>query len=389
MTKPSDSGRNTVGTFAAEKDVSRRTVVKGLAAGTALAAGPFYVGKAFAGSGEVSVYSWTDYINEDIIKAFTDKTGIKVNHSVYGTNNEVLQKLRASQGKGFDVVFPSVTTLQAWYDAGDLLRPIDESKINVGTILPALWEKSLDLGATRRGKRYAVPFNWGTEGLTFNSAERNYSPGEASWNDLWSEENKGFVTVRPRSALSMIALMQDGTGERLDAAQKDEAMARDVFDKALKFALDHKPNIRAFWKDTPTIQNNFLHNNALVGMCWDGPSFGLWKETDGRIKYLAPKEGAFAWLDTMCIPTGAENVPEAYAFINFMVSPEGGGMHAKFSGYNSAAIGAEKALDEGQRERFKYAYNDGKAISQLYWWKPEAQWFQQLRNEYIDKYQAA
>ena len=69
----------------------------------------------------------------------------------------------------------------------------------------------------------------------------------------------------------------------------------------------------------------------------------------------------------MCIPSGAKNIPQAYEFINFMVSPEGGGMHAAQAGYNSAAIGAEKALDEAA----------------------QAEWFLKLRNQYIDKYQSA
>lgn len=379
-------------TLSAARSFNRRTLLKGAAAAGAIAAaGPFVVrSAALAASGEVDVYAWGEYISEDMIEAFKEDSGIQINLSVYGTNNEVLNKLKASGGTGFDLVFPSVTTLVAWYDAGDLLQPIDESRVNADQIQPAIWEKSLDLGATRRGQRYAVPFNWGTEAIAFNSEERDYSYGKVSWNTQWDEENKGKVTIRPRSGLTAMGVMIDGTGEMMDKAHQDEETARKVFDQALEFAIAHKPWVLTFWKDAQVLTNAFLQDGAVVGQSWDGTAINMWKETEGRIKYVAPNEGALTWLDTMCIPSGAENVDQAYELINWLTSEKGGGMHTSHSGYNSAAIGAEKALDDEAQDRFKFMYGpNGEAIAQLYWWKPEPGWFQDLRAEYITRYETA
>jgi spermidine/putrescine transport system substrate-binding protein len=384
--------RNTSGaaaTMAAARDFNRRGVLKGAAAAGALGvAAPWIVRNARASSGEVDVYTWQGYISEEMTQAFEDETGIKVNLSVYGTNNEVLNKLRASKGEGFDIVCPSVTYLPSWHDAGELLQPIDESKIEVDNIKSALWQQSVKLGATYRGKRYAIPFNWGTEAIAFNAEERDYKPGEVSYADLWSEENKGLITVRPRSVLTSLILLRDGP-EVLDKAHQDEETAKDAFGRAMEFAIEHKEWVRQFWKDAPAIENAFLNNGCVIGQTWDGPTINLWKNTDGRIKYLAPKEGALTWLDTMCITSGAKNVEQAYAFINFMTTAEMGGAHARHAGYNSAMKGAEQYLKPDARERFQYIYNDGKAIEELYWWKPSQQWFQQLRAQYIEKYEAA
>ncbi|MEX2408852.1 MAG: twin-arginine translocation signal domain-containing protein, partial [Rhodovibrionaceae bacterium] len=151
-------------THAAARSFTRRTLLKGAAAtGVIAAAAPFILPKsALSSSGEVDVYAWGEYISEDMQKAFEDKTGIKLNLTVFGSNNEVLSKVRAGKGEGYDLVFPSVTTLVAWFDAGEedgveLLQPIDESRVEVSQLQPAIWEKSLDLGASRRGERYAVP----------------------------------------------------------------------------------------------------------------------------------------------------------------------------------------------------------------------------------------
>lgn len=379
-----------VKTQLAAKSFTRRTLLRSAAAlGGAAAAAPLFSRSGLASSGEVDIYAWGEYVSEDMIAEFKKDTGIQINLSVYGSNNEVLTKLKASNGEGFDIVFPSVTTLVAWHDAGDLLQPIDEGRINVDNIQPAIFEKSLDLGATRRGKRYAVPFNWGTEGLAFDSSQRDYKPGQLSWADQWTEENKGLVTTRPRSGLTAMALMLDGTGEMLDKAHQDEETARKVFDQALAFAIEHKAWIRQFWKDAQALTSAFTQNGCAVGQSWDGTAISMWKDTGGKIKYLAPKEGALTWLDTMAMPSGAKNVEQAYEFMNWMVSEKGGGMHTAHSGYNSAAIGAEKALDAEAQERFNFIYNGGQSIGELYWWKPEPGWFQQLRAQYIEKYEAA
>lgn len=388
---------STTQTLTAARSFTRRTLLKSAAAGGAIAAAaPFILPKsALSSSGEVDVYAWGEYISEDMQKTFEEKTGIKLNLSVFGTNNEVLSKVRAAKGEGFDLVFPSVTTLVAWFDAGEedgveLLQPIDESRVEVGQIQPAIWEKSLDLGASRRGKRYAVPFNWGTEAVAFNSEERDLKYGDVSWATLWEDENKGLVTVRPRSGLTAMGVMVDGTGEMMDKAHQDEETAKKVLDEALAFAVEHKPWVRTFWKDAQALTGAYLTDGCVIGQSWDGTAINMWKESGGKIKYVAPNEGALTWLDTMCIPAGAKNVDQAYALLNWLASEEGGGMHTAHSGYNSAAIGAESYLDAEAQERFKFMYGpNGEAISQLYWWKPEPGWFQQLRAEYITRYETA
>jgi len=374
---------------------TRRQVLTSAAAGAATLAAPALIRSANAASGEVNVYAWDEYVSPDMVKAFEAASGIKVKLSTFGTNNEVLNKLRASKGSGFDVVFPSVTALQQWYDAGaedgaPLLQPIDETRLKISQINPAIYDKSLDLGASQRGERFGVPFNWGTEGLAFNSEEVDLNWETASWNDQWKEDHAGRMTVRPRSGLTTIALMLDGTGEMLDQAYQDEAAAKEVFGKALEFALDHKAHIKVFWKTAAELTGAYTSDGCVIGQSWDGTAISMWKETGGKIRYVAPKEGALTWLDTCCIPSGAENVDQAYEFINFITSAKGGGMHAAHSGYNSAAIGAEAALDAEAQDRFKAIYGpNGEAIANLWWWKPETGWFGQLRSEYITRWETA
>lgn len=41
-----------------------------------------------------------------------------------------------------------------------------------------------------------------------------------------------------------------------------------------------------------------------------------------EIAYVIPKEGTLMWIDLMPIPFDAENVEEAYQFIDYMLRPE-------------------------------------------------------------------
>ena len=396
MSQRNESRTSSAATQRAAFAFTRRTLLKSAAATASLSiAAPLVAKRALSSSGEVNVYAWDEYVSQDMVSKFEGKTGIKLNLSTFGTNNEVLNKLRAAKGQGFDVVFPSVSALQMWYDASDedgvdLLQSIDESRVKVDQIQPAIWEKSLDLGASRRGKRFAVPFNWGTEGVAFNSEERDLSYGKASWNSQWEAANEGLVTVRPRSGLTTIALMLDGTGKMLDEAYLDEQKCRKVFGQALDFALTHKKWVKVFWKTANDLTTAYLQEGCVIGQSWDGTAINMWKQSNGKIKYVAPVEGALTWLDTMCLTSGAQNIDQSYELINWLASEEGGGLHAAHSGYNSAAIGAEKYLDPEAQDRFKFIYGaKGEAIARLWWWKPEAGWFGNIRAEHITRWETA
>ncbi|WP_326491420.1 extracellular solute-binding protein [Rhodovulum sulfidophilum] len=163
--------------------LSRRAV---LATGAATLAAPLIARRALASSGEVNVFAWGDYFRTgEILEAFTSETGIKVNVSTYGSNEEATSKLRSSGGKGFDILFPSVDT-RPDYDDGNLLAEIDETRLKVERVQPALWRSSLQLGAAHRGKRYLVPFDWGTEGITWDASVHDIAPDALSYGHLWA-----------------------------------------------------------------------------------------------------------------------------------------------------------------------------------------------------------
>ena len=375
-------------TLLAARDFTRRSLLKkGTALGALATAGPFFIRSSLASSGELKVFAWGDYIQPNIVEAFEKATGIKVDVSTYGSNEEAQNKLRAAGGKGFDLIFPSVDT-RPDYDDGELLQPIDESKVMVDRIQPALWRSSVKLGAVKRGTRYLVPFDWGTEGMTYDSSVHSFAPGEVSYGDLWKDGLTGKVAGRQKSLLITIALYLDATGElpsnRAMDLYKSEEDTRRIFDKCIEFAAARKENIGAYWNNATEATSAFTDAGCTIGQTWDTTGIKLHIDVDEKWVYTSPKEGALAWMDTMAIPSGAANVDGAYEFMNFLMSPEVGGMFANNTGYNSAAVGADAHLSEANKAAFEMAYPEG-AIDNFWWWPVFTPWFSGVRSEYVEK----
>ena len=359
-----------------------------LATGAAALATPLIARRSLASSGEVNVFAWGDYFQDGKIpEAFTKATGIKVNVSTYGANEEAASKLRAAGGKGFDILFPSVDT-RPNYDEGNLLAEIDETKLKVDRVEPALWRSSLELGAAYRGKRYLVPFDWGTEGITWDSSVVDVQPGALSYAHLWAEGLTGKVAMRQKSVLTSLAIYLDAIGEvpsnRGMDVYKSEADNRRIFDACVAFVQKHKGNIGAFWNNATEATGAFTDSGCVIGQTWDTTGIKLHTDVDAKWRYGAPKEGALAWMDTAAIPSGAENVDQAYEFLNFLLSPEIAGMFANATGYNSAAVGAAEHLSAANKDAFAFAY-PGDAIEKLWWWPMFTPWFSAVREEYVEK----
>ena len=140
----------------AARAFTRRTLLKGAAAAGALsAAGPFIVRNARAASGEVKLFAWSGYISPEMIADFEKKTGIKAVLTEYGTNDELLNQLRASGGAGFDVIMPTVDRVPNYVEY-ELVQPLDESKVNFDGCIDSAVKGSAGMGGVVGGVALAI-----------------------------------------------------------------------------------------------------------------------------------------------------------------------------------------------------------------------------------------
>jgi spermidine/putrescine transport system substrate-binding protein len=377
-------------TLLSARAFSRRTLLKaGAAAGAVTVAGPFFLRRALA-AGEVNILMWSDYLPESFTKAFEEKTGIKINFKGIGSNEEILNQLKATKGEGYDICSPTADRAPQWAEL-DLLQPIDTKRVPVANVNPAMYkigEQNWNFG--NKGTHW-LPHMWGTEGIAWRTDKWNPKGEFPSYGDVWSDENAGKTMGRPHSMMLGAGLYMETTGElepgSMWAAYTSEDKMRPTWEKVTAYCIAHKKNIKMFWNDADTQKNGLLNEGVVCAQTWDGPPLAL-KTAGEPVMYRAPKEGAMAWVDGMAIPVGAKNIDNAYAFIEFAYQPEPAGKAIDTHGYNTPVLGAEKYANAQYAKNFADAY-PGDALAKLNPWPPTQPWYADVRTEYVNKFQSA
>ncbi|MDO5648125.1 extracellular solute-binding protein [Paracoccus sp. (in: a-proteobacteria)] len=373
------------------KPMNRRGLLRGAAATAGIAlASPYLSRRALAqGAGTVNIFAWAGYVTDDMLAAFRDATGITPNFTPYGTNDELLNQMRANNARGFDLIWPTVDRVPNYVEY-DLVQPIDESRIEIARVLPSAWENSVNLGAVVNGARYQVPTDWGTEAIAFDRDQFPLEYGQASYADLWGENAKGRAMGRGHSLMVGLGLLLESEGKLprpfIDAFKTPEAMT-EIYDVILAEAIARKGNFIQFWSNENESQGAFRVNGAEIGQTWDSTAAALARE-GLPIGYIAPKEGALAWMEGLSIPKGAENVDQAYEFINWFLTPEAGAMYTNATSINSTAVGSDQLISDEAKAFFAAAY-PGDALDKLWWWPILETWFVEKRAEYQDRFLSA
>ena len=122
------------------------------------------VAGAAMAEGELNIYNWGNYTSPEMIEKFEAETGIKVTITDYDSNDTALAKITAG-GHGFDIVVPSGTYIPIFVGEG-LLMELDPAELpNHANIDPQWADVKFD-----PGRKYSVPWQWGTVGVTVNTA---------------------------------------------------------------------------------------------------------------------------------------------------------------------------------------------------------------------------
>ena len=375
-----------------KRGLPRRSLLKGAAAGTAAAVGPWVVShRVLASSGELNVLMWSDYLPPDWIEAFQAKTGIKLNYTGIGSNEEIINTMKANKGRGVDICSPTNMRSLQWQDLG-LLRPFDYGRIpNLKNVNPAMLKVGdQEWNFDGKGSHW-LPHIWGTEAVAWRTDLYAPPGGTPSYGNIWSPDVKGKTMIRPHSGMlgAGLFLETNGTLEpgSMKLAYTEEKVMRGIWQKVTDFCIANKSQIKLFWNDADSQKNGFLNDGVLVGQTWDGPPLTMKKDGE-PVTYQAPKEGALAWVDGMSMSAAAENVDAAYAFVQFCFEPEPAGKAIDKHGYNSAVLGADKFAGDQYKKNFAEAY-PGDALSNLWPWPKEPQWYADVRTEYENKFKSA
>lgn len=349
---------------------------------------PAYVRKALSSSGTLNVLMWSDYLPEGFLADFTDQTGITVNHTPIGSNEEIIAIMSKSGGQGFDLCSPTNMRSPQWLGL-DLLQPFDlDRTANIGNVNPAMLRIGEEEWSFNQTGIYWLPHIWGTEALAWRTDLWAPAGEEPSYGDIWSDETRGKTMGRPHSMMMGAGLFMETAGELrpgdMRRAYGDEDAMREVWDKVTAWCLARKDHIKLFWNDAETQKKALEEGSVIVGQTWDGPPL-LLKSAGKPVHYQAPMEGALAWVDGLALSAKAENIDEVYAFLDYCYQPEPAGLAIDQHGYNSAVLGANHFASETYKKNFSEAY-PGDALSSLWPWPREPQWYADIRTQYRDNF---
>ena len=292
----------------------------------------------------LALLTWKGYAPKVLIEKFKAETGIDVKVT-YTNNEEMIAKLRATRGAGFDLAQPSqdrISSVQAKYK---IYQPIDLSKIKKDQIITSMLE-AVKKNTMVDGKPHAVPFCWGTSGLVVN---KKLAPEAADYSDLLNAKYKGRVSYRlKRPTLIALAFAM---GDDPFAKYGDVAAYQALMNKVGADMIDAKGLVKNYWTNGDALLQSMRSGEVHIAMAWDGGGWKLHKENPD-IDFVAPKSGALGWIDTFALPAKAKNVSAAYKWINFMLKKENAAVFTNAEKYGTASAGAVKLLDADVRANF-------------------------------------
>ncbi|MGV3552729.1 polyamine ABC transporter substrate-binding protein [Rhizobium sp.] len=256
----------------------------------------------------MSIATWPNYHDPATFDAFTAKTGVAVEVNVFGSNEEMLAKLQAG-ATGWDLFVPTNYTISTYQKLG-LIDELDLSK--VGNFSDASQNQRFTHEGKIDGKTYAIPKNWGTTGIAFNSGKMKSAP--TSWKDFFDlaqTEATGRAMVHDYQ-LTTIGNALVSLGYGFNSIKPDELA------KAEELLVKVKPHLFAINSD---YQPGMRATDAWMTMCWTNDGAQLNRDMP-EIKFVLGKDGGEVWCDFYAIPKDSPNKAAGYALLNFLMDPE-------------------------------------------------------------------
>lgn len=267
--------------------------------------GIFFTGCSKNYSEEINFFNYGENIDEETIKEFEKKYGIKVNIETFDDMEAMYQKV-SSGGVKYDVILVS-DALMPRMIKNNLVQELNKDNIpNISQMDEEYLNLEID-----PGNKYSVPYMFGTVGLIYN---KDVVKEEVdSWDILWDEKYKDkifmFDTYRDTLGVALKKL-----GYSLNSTDPKE------IEEAKELLLSQRELVDPIYGvDNGTVM--IPAGESDINMIWSGEGLNLQDENPNLV-YVVPKEGANFWIDSLCIPTNAKNIEGAEKFINFVSDKE-------------------------------------------------------------------
>ena len=285
-------------------------------------------------AGNLFIFTWTDYTSPALIAKFERETGVKVSVDTYDSNETLLAKLK-SGSTGYDIVVISSDFVPIFVKEG-LIRKVDAAHLPGFDNVEPRWRRA----AWDRDEAYTVPFGWGVTGFAINT--KYVKARVDSLRTLFEPPPEARGKVGMFSApTEVMSLAEVDLG--LAPCQTDVAAMKNVYGLLAAQA----PSVKVYSSDG--IIERLSSEETWIQQVWNGDAARA-RRNNPAIRFIFPKEGAVAWMDTLAVPTDARDPDNAKLFLAFMLRPENSALSANFTSYASPITGTAAFLDPQLRD---------------------------------------
>ena len=289
----------------------------------------------FAGDNiTLNVYNWGLYISDgsddsiNVLSAFEDLTGIKVNYTTFDSNESLYAKMK-SGGASYDVIFPSEYMVGKMAAEGMLAELNYDNIPNIANVGEAYlgWDFDPD-------NRWSVPYMWGTTVLIYNTTmvEEEPTSGDALWDVRYATNVLMFNNSRDAYA---IAAKRQGLS--LNPASVEEV------DTVMEDLKAQKSVVQAYVMDE--IFDKMEGGEAALAPYYAGDALVMIEENP-ELAVVHPEEGVNFFVDNMCVPANAKHKEAAELFINYLCEPSVGLANCDYIGYSTPLTEVWEELDD-------------------------------------------
>ena len=225
---------------------------------------------------------------------------------------------------------PSANYVPIFAEKG-LLAELDQSRLkNFGNIDAQWMDVPWDPGRT-----HSIPWLWGTVGMGVNTDVYGGDPDTSAIFLDPPPELVGKVNVAPEmSDIIHLTTMYLG-GE---PCTEDKEMLKKVRDKL----LEAKPK----WMSMDYgMSDKMGSGDVKASEYWSGAIMRARLENPAVV-FGFPKEGYPLFMDSIALLSDAQNVDEAYQFLDFILQPENAAMNSEYTKYPNGISGSDQFMSE-------------------------------------------
>lgn len=257
------------------------------------------------GSDTLKLFTWGEYLGENVISDFEEQFGVNVIIEYFDSNEMMYTKLQG--GDSYDVLIPSDYMIQRLI-AEDMLQPIDKSLIpNMEVLTDGVKNLAFD-----PENEYSVPYFWGTVGLVYNTQN---VPAELieeqGWDILKNTDYAGDIYMYDSERDSFMVALK-ALGYSMNTENDEE------IDEAYQWLLELNDTMDPAYV-TDEVIDNMMNGTKNIAVVYSGDATVVLDENPD-MDFFMPEEGTNVWCDSMVIPSNAQNPLLAHEFINFMLS---------------------------------------------------------------------